>query len=329
MAIVRELDYQVLEGWEQLPEGYTHRDVCGVAVDASDRVYVITRDQPRVIVYEADGRFVRSWGEGIFTDRTHGITVGPDNAVYCVDDGDHTVRKFTPEGKLLMTIGTPGVPSDTGYDGRTLESIRHGGPPFNRPTNLAVAPNGDLYVTDGYGNARVHRFAPDGTLIQSWGEPGTGPGQFILPHGIRVAADGRVFVADRENDRLQIFSPSGEYLTQWTDVQRPTDIAIDADGLVYVSELWWRAGQRSFRLGPIETDRFGRLSIYDLNGRLLKRWNGPNPAAPGSFCAPHGVCVDSRGDVYVAEVSYTFAGKAGLVPPDCHTLQKFGRTSRQ
>ena len=122
--------------------------------------------------------------EGLFTNRTHGLTVGAD-AVYCADDGDHTVRKFSSDGTLLLTIGTAGVASDSGYDGKSTASIQRGAPPFNRPTNVAVAPSGDLYVSDGYGNARVHRFSADGKLIQSWGEPGLAPGQFNLPHGIR------------------------------------------------------------------------------------------------------------------------------------------------
>jgi sugar lactone lactonase YvrE len=323
-TVTNELRYQVVEGWERLPAGFTHLDCVGVGVDSRDNVYLLTRDQARVIVYSPDGAFLRAWGEDIFTDRTHGLTVGPDNSVYCVDDGNHCVFRFSPTGELLQTIGTPGVPSATGYDGRTLESIT-GGPPFNRPTNLAVAPNGDLYVSDGYGNCKVHRFAPDGRLIQSWGAPGAGPGQFNLPHGIRVAADGRVLVADRENDRLQIFSPDGQFLEQWTDVQRPTNIAIDDEGCIYVSELWWRVGQRSQVHGEITADKPGRVSVFDAGGRLLARWGGPDRCAPGNFVAPHDICVDSRGDLYVAEVTHTFAGRAGLVPPDCHSFQKFRR----
>ncbi|HUX87912.1 MAG TPA: peptidyl-alpha-hydroxyglycine alpha-amidating lyase family protein [Chloroflexota bacterium] len=324
MALTRKLAFDLVPNWEQLPAGYHHRDVCGVAVDSRDRVYLITRDESRVIVYEPDGRFVMSWGEGIFTPRTHGITIGPKDEVYCLDDGDHTVRKFTTDGKLVLTLGTPGVASDTGYDGSHLESILRGGPPFNRPTNLAIAPSGDLYVTDGYGNARIHRFSSDGTLIQSWGQPGTGPGQFNLPHGICVAADGRVFVADRENDRVQIFSPDGEFIEQWTQVQRPTQIFIDHDGLIYVSELWWRPGQRSYVHGVYEQSQPGRVSVLDLSGNVVLRWGAnAEPWTPGAFCAPHGICVDSRGDVYVGEVTYTFGIKPGGVPDDCHTFQKF------
>ena len=232
--------YDVVQGWEQLPAGFSHPDVAAVAVDHSGRVYLFCRAEHPVLVYERDGRFVRSWGEGLFTMRAHGITVAPDGSVWCVDDGDQTARKFDPDGRLLLTLGTSGRASDTGYDGTTVASIARGGPPFNRPTNLAVAPNGELYVTDGYGNARVHRFSSKGELVGSWGEPGTGPGQFMLPHGIAVHRDGRVFVADRENDRIQIFSPDGEFLGEW-DVQRPTQLVFDANGNAIVAELPCRA----------------------------------------------------------------------------------------
>ncbi|MGH2390504.1 MAG: peptidyl-alpha-hydroxyglycine alpha-amidating lyase family protein, partial [Chloroflexota bacterium] len=276
------------------------------------------------LVYDRGGNFLRSWGEDLFTERTHGLTVGPDDRVYCVDEGSHCIYTFSPTGELLGTIGTKGVAAETGYDGRTYESIR-GGPPFNRPTNLAVAPNGDFYVTDGYGNCKVHRFAANGELIQSWGDPGSEPGQFILPHGIRVAADGRVLVADRENDRIQIFSPEGRFLEQWTDVQRPTNIAIDAAGAIYVSELWWRVGDHSPIHGEITEDHPGRVSIFDSAGRLVKRWGGADRCAPGNFAAPHDICADSRGDLYVAEVTYTHGGREGMVPADCHSFQKFRR----
>ncbi len=329
MAIVDKLRYEVLEGWEQLPEGFKHLDVVGAAVDANDRVYIITRSDSRVMVYERDGSFVTAWGEGVFTPRTHCIRFGPDGSVYTVDDGDHTVRKFTPDGKPLMILGTPGVASDTGYDkSKGTSSVAHSGPPFNRPTGVAIAPNGDLYVSDGYGNARVHRFSADGKLIQTWGEPGTGPGEFHVPHDIWVTGEGKVLVADRENDRIQFFSLEGEYLGQWTDVQRPTGLYVDREGLVYVSELWWRVGDRSYTHGRIEEDnRPGRVSVLAPDGAILARWGSNDRCAPGQFCAPHGICVDSRGDLYVAEVTYTFAGKRGLVPPDCHTLQKFARVT--
>ena len=258
------LTYEVLEGWEQLPPGYEHRDVAGVAVDLEDRVFLICRGEHPIIMYDPSGKFLGSWGEGDFTYRTHGITVGPDNSVYCTDDGNHTVRKFTPEGKLLMTLGTMNEPSDTGYDGKDSVNIPRAAGPFNRPTNIAIGPKGDLYVSDGYGNCRVHQFAPNGELKRSWGTSGKGPGQFHLPHGIAVAADGRVFVCDRENDRIEIFSPDGEYVSEWTDTQRPTHIVFDDKGRAYVSELWWHKGQTSQRHGPITTPRPGRVSVFDM-----------------------------------------------------------------
>ena len=327
MGQASALSYEVVEGWEQLPSGYEHRDVAGVAVDAEDRVYLICRGDHPIIAYDNKGNFLGSWGQGLFTYRTHGITVGPDQTLYCTDDGNHTIRKFTRDGKLLLTLGIINTPSDTGYDGKnTLTATRPGGP-FNRPTNLAVAPNGDLYVSDGYGNCRVHRFSPSGELKRSWGTPGGGPGEFYLPHGIGVAADGRVFVCDRENDRIQIFSPDGEYLAEWTDTQRPTHIVFDTKGRAFVSELWWHKGQVSGRHGPIQEARCGRVSVYDRNGKILARWGTPDACAPGSFAAPHGLAVDARGDVYVSEVTWTFAVSRGHAPAGCHTFQKFAVTT--
>ncbi len=329
MAVFGEGDYRysVAEGWEQLPVGLKYDDVAGVSVDSEDNVYLITRGggPGRVIVYNRAGQFLGSWGE--FTPRTHGITVGPDDCVYCTDDGDHTIRKFTRDGKLLMTMGTSGKPADTGYTG-TLESIARGGPPFNRPTNLAAAPSGELYASDGYGNARVHRFSADGKLIQSWGEPGKGPGQFNWPHGIRVHRDGRVFVCDRENERIQIFTPHGRYLDEWADVQRPTDLQFGPDGEAYVPELWWKPGDTSQRHGRFSDDHPGRVTILDSQGKVVARWGaGPNRCDPGMFCAPHTIAVDSRGDLYVGEVTWTVGVRSGHVPADCHTFQKFVRVT--
>src|SRR5919201_1774761 len=151
--------YEPILGWEQLPPGYAHPDVAAVAVNSKGRVYLFCRADHPVLIYERDGRFVGSWGEGVFSARTHGITIAPDDSVWCADDAGHSVRKFTPDGKLLLALGeNDGRPSDSGYDGSNLTTIARGAAPFNRPTNLAVAPDGELFVTDGYGNARVHRF---------------------------------------------------------------------------------------------------------------------------------------------------------------------------
>jgi sugar lactone lactonase YvrE len=318
------ISYSVVEGWEQLPKGFVHRDVAGVAVDQEDRVYLMCRGDHPVVMYDKQGNFRGSWGEGHFSYRTHGIYVAPNGTIFCTDDGQHTVRQFSPDGKLLMTMGTKNTPSDTGYDGKNLDTITHGGPPFNRPTNVAIGAKGQIYITDGYGNARVHIFSPKGELIRSWGEPGSGPGQFHLPHGIAVDAEGRVYVCDREADRIQIFSPDGEFLSEWTDTQRPTHLCFDGQGNAYVTELAWYEDDYNYRDGaPVKKYRHARMSIYDRNGRMLARWGTPQCTDPGSFAAPHGLAIDSKNDLYVSEVTWTFAVSRGRAPEDCHTFQKF------
>jgi DNA-binding beta-propeller fold protein YncE len=288
-------------------------------------VYLLCRGDHPVMVYDRDGHFLDAWGQGRFSYRTHGMYMGPDDALFIVDDSNHSAGRYTLDGKLLFELGPAERGSGTGYDGRTPGSVTHGGPPFNRPTNVALAPGGDIYVSDGYGNSRIHRFDPLGHLCESWGEPGSAPGQLRVPHSTWVHTDGRVFVCDRENDRIQIFSPAGEYLTEWLDVQRPQDIFIDSAGLVYVGELVWRAGARSFRRGEIAEEEPARLSIFDLDGNVLLRWGGADAAAPGNFCAPHGIWVDDQGAIYLAEVTNTIGVKPGYVPEGTHTLQKFAR----
>src|SRR3990172_6022066 len=172
--------FQVLEDWGKLPEGWRYLEAAGVTVDSKDRVYVFARGEHPVIVFDRDGNFVRSWGEGL-VKRAHGITIGPDDEVWLTDDANHTIRKFTPEGKLLLTIGDPDNPA-------TLQS----GKPFNRPTHVALCPKtGNIYISDGYGNSRVHKYDPNGRHLLSWGEPGTDPGCFNIPHNIATDAEGR------------------------------------------------------------------------------------------------------------------------------------------
>jgi DNA-binding beta-propeller fold protein YncE len=318
------LCFELVEGWEHLPAGWSHRDVAGVCTDSELNVYLYARGDHPVIVYDRDGNFLGSWGEGKFTYRTHGMFMNGEDEIFCVDDSGNSVERYTLDGTLLQQIGPKGVASDTGFDGKSLDSIKGAGP-YNGPTNLAVAPSSDLYITDGYNNCKVHRFTDSGEFIQSWGEPGSGPGEFILPHSTWVHTDGRVFVADRENDRIQIFSPDGVFLDEWLDVQRPQDIYIDDAGLVYVGELVYHPGQRSRRRGPLEHGEPGRMSIFDLEGNVLLRWSDPDPDKPGYFCAPHGLWVDAEGSLYMAEVSHTMSVSKGWAPEGTHTFQKFAR----
>jgi NHL repeat len=321
--------YELVENWEQLPQGFSHGDVAGVSTDSQDRVYVFNRGEHPMLVYNRDGTFLKSWGEGVFT-RPHGITIH-DDVLYAADDGDHSVRKFTLDGELLLTMGTPNQPSDTGYDwgvSTRLNTITHGGPPFHRPTRLSVATNRELYVSDGYGNARIHRFSAKGELLQSWGQPGTGPGEFNLPHSVWAHSDGRVFVCDRENERVQIFGPEGEYLEEWTNMRRPGDLFIDADNNVYIGEMNWFKDHFSLTGFQWPVDHMAQMTVRDLNGKVVSSFGGedPNgdPCAANKFTSPHGIWVDSHGDLYVGEVSQT-SYEGTMYRPGCHSLQKFRR----
>ena len=317
--------YRASADWAQWPRDWQILEVTAVATDSQDRVFVFSRGDHPVAVFDSRGELLFSWGAGLF-NRPHGIWIGPDDAVYCTDDLDHTVRKFTADGTLLLTLGTSGRPSDTGATSLDYRTIRQAGPPFHYPTNLAIAPGGELYVSDGYGNARIHKFSADGELLLSWGEPGAGPGQFHVPHGLAVDRHGTVFVADRENSRLQLFSSEGEPLGQWTDVARPCDLAIDAAGRVYVAELGYHAGRWPGTQPPHASATGGRVSIFDAGGKLLARFGGGKwPCAAGDFFAPHDIWFDSRGDFYVAEVVRSASGNRRPAEGDYHTLQKFTR----
>jgi DNA-binding beta-propeller fold protein YncE len=319
------LQFELVDGWQSRPVGWPLEDIAGVSTDADDNVYLYARGEHPVSIYTRDGEFVDWWGQGHFSPRSHGTFLSRDGDLFLVDDGLGLVGRYSLDGKLLATIGPVGVVSDTGHQPGVDDSVTHSGPPYNKPTNLSIGPNGDLYVSDGYGNARVHRFDPDGTFIQSWGQPGSGAGQFHIPHGLRVHRDGRVFVADRQNDRIQIFDPDGRYLNEWTDVRRPQDIFIDHNDLVYVAELSWYPGERSGRLGPVTEYLPARLSIYDIEGNLLLRWADPDPTKDGYFTAPHGIWVDNEGSIYLAEVAEIWSVSRGYAPPDVHRLQKFAR----
>jgi streptogramin lyase len=280
------------------------------------------------MVYDRSGKFLDSWGEGSFSYRTHGMFISERDDVYIVDDGANSVSRYDRSGSLRQVIGPAGIRSDSGYTGRLhadVDSIVKGAPPYNRPTNLATSPTGDLYVSDGYGNARIHRFTAGGDLLSSWGEPGANPGEFHVPHSTWVHKSGKVYVADRENERIQIFQPDGTYLSEWVDVQRPQYLYIDDDDLVYVAELSWFPGQQSHRRGPRTEYEPARVSIYDLEGNVLLRWSDPDPSREGYFVAPHSIWVDREGSIYLAEVTHTVAVMRGQVGRDAHTLQKFAR----
>jgi len=304
--------YEVAEGWGKLPEGWAYKEAAAVGVDSKDRVYVFNRGEHPMIVFDREGNFLRSWGEGIFP-RAHGITMGPDDTIYCTDDEDQTVRKCTLEGKVLLTLGISGKPAPF-----------MSGHPFNRCTHIALDPQTeDIYVSDGYGNARVHKYSPDGKLLFSWGESGTGPGQFNIVHNICTDRDGYVYVADRENHRIQVFDSNGRFETQLINMARPCGLFIDngAEQLCYVGELGVAIASNKDApgLGP-------RVTIMNLKGEVLARLGDVGSGeAPGQFIAPHGLMIDSHGDLYVGEVSWTNTGRFLDPPRELRSLQKFIR----
>lgn len=306
------MNYRPVEPWGALPEGMSFVEATSVAVDANDDVYVFNRGKHPIIVFDRAGRFKRTWGEGLFR-RAHGITIGPDGTLWLTDDLHHTIRQFTPEGRCLLTIGDPDKPS-------TLQ----GGKPFNRPTHVAISPKtGDVFISDGYGNSRVHKYDPKGRHLLSWGEPGTDPGCFNLPHNIATDAAGLVYVADRENHRVQIFEPNGRYLGQWNNLHRPCGLAAAAHlgDVFFVGEL-----PTHLAVNKDVPNLGARVSILSLKDELLGRIGGRFPGEkPGEFVAPHGCAVDSRGDLYVAEVSWTAQGSHENPPREIRSLQKFER----
>jgi len=317
-----DLKFEPVENWPREDNEVSITEAVGVAVDSQDRVFVFNRGEPPVIVFDREGRLINAWGRGQFV-RPHGIWIASDDTLYLTDDNGHSVKQFTAEGQLLRTIGPSGQPSDTGVEGIDYRTIERGAPPFNLPTNTLVASTGEIFVSDGYGNARVHKYSAEGELIKSWGEPGVGNGQFQLPHGIGIDRDDRIYIADRENRRIQIFSSDGNFIEAWTDILRPCEVFVAADNLVYVAELGERHGLFPWMTVPPNAVG-GRVSIFDLEGNLLSRWGGGHDASLATeFYAPHDLWVDSEGSIYVGEVAVTAASLEGKSLDGLPTLRKF------
>lgn len=253
--------YRVVPDWARLPAGESFGVISAVAVDKADRVYVYSRSPRPVDIFDREGNFVDSWGEDLILD-AHGLHIAGDN-VYLTDRDAHEVIKLTLDGQVLMRLGT-----------RHTAALEE---PFNHPTGVAVAPDGEIYVSDGYANSRVHRFSADGRCLASWGSSGTGPGQFRVPHDVWVTHAGLVYVCDRDNFRVQVFDRTGALQDIWRDYFRPTGIYGDDSGTLYI------------------TDLSSRLSIVAPDGRLLSRIRIMMDGG-------HSVWGDSQGNLYITEI---------------------------
>ncbi len=261
---------------DTMPRGWKFGRVSAVAVDRKGDVYVFQRGPKAdpIIVFDGQGRFLRSWGKGMFGN-PHGMRIDPEGNLWVTDNGDHQVMKFTPEGRRLLVLGKKKQP---GTDAET----------FNRPTDIAFAPSGDVYVSDGYGNSRVVKFSHDGKYLLDWGKRGTRPGEFNTPHSVAVDSKGKVYVSDRENNRIQIFDPNGKFLKQWTHLGATQNIFITPK-----DEMW------------IITHRNNIENItYDtLAGRIM-RIDLESGAIQGSMESPgHWIHVTPKNEIFIGSLT--------------------------
>ncbi len=299
--------YELVEGWGEIPEGWEWGLCAGVACDSDDNVHVFTRTDHPYMVFDKNGKLLDSWGNQIFGS-PHGICITPENNdVYLVDTVTHLVTKWNKDFRHQLSLGTHHEPSDTGWTEEKrvpagplasgggmpiINGVGYGGPPFHRPTDVSIAENGDIFVSDGYRNSRTHKFSADGTLLKSWGDPGHAqelkgtkdqPGCFHTPHGIWVHKD-RVYVSDRENYRIQVYTTDGEFVEIWTGFERPTKIYVDQNDVMYVSEL---------------EDRF---SLVNLDGTFIGSYGSERSNEVGKFWGPHCIWTDSEDSIYISEV---------------------------
>jgi DNA-binding beta-propeller fold protein YncE len=298
-----DFSFKIDMDWARLPGDWSFFEVVDVDIDSKDRVFVFCRGAHPVIVFDAGGNFLNAWGEGFF-DNPHGITIGPDDGVWCVDNVGQTVQKFTPDGRLLLTLGNRGRAS--GY---------MSGEPFNLPTKVAIdRESGAVYVADGYNNARVHKYTADGEHLFSWGRSGPARGEFNIVHSVCTDKNGWVYVADRESHRIQVFDEKGHYITQWNDLHRPCGFYITRGEpqLAIIAQIpsHLELNIRAPNLGACVT-------IHDMEGRRLAylgdSMSGREKAT--QFLAPHGVVMDSGGNIYVGEVSYAHYRESSAPPP--------------
>jgi len=280
--------YRAVENWAQLPAGAQWGPVINVAPDGHGDIWVFHRSDPAIMEFDASGKALKSFRTGMFV-QAHGLAIDGEGNVWVTDaqgkDGKgQQVFKFSPDGKILMTLGKAGV-AGTGPD------------TFNGPSGVVVAANGDIFVADGHGgetNARIVKFSKDGRFIKSWGKKGSGPGEFDTPHSIAMDSKGRLFVADRVNNRIQIFDQDGTFIDQWKQFGRPSGIFISKNDTLYSvdsqSDEKTNPGvKRGIRIGNAKT---GAVKAFI-----------PDVSTDPQIALAEGVCADAKGNIYAAGVS--------------------------
>ena len=286
--------------WPEKPESFEWAQMPGITVDDKDQIYIYTRSRPAVQVYKTDGMFIRAWDP----NGSHFIRIGPKGNIWTANITDHVIRKHSPDGKLLLTIGQIGVAgADRGH--------------FNKPTDMVVLPSGDIFVTDGYGNRRVVHFDANGKYISEWGQEGNQPGQFALPHSIVADSDGRLYVADRENARIQIFDTKGKLLAVWENILTPWGLFMTKNQELWVcgSSCVKKEGTDEHVVLPPPDQILMRLNLKGevlLRVPLLK--TSVPPGKPGELDWVHGIAVDSMSDLYLGDIQGMRAQKFHLKP---------------
>ncbi len=273
-----DLGYQPVKNWGEMPEGYVSGAGMAVAVDGDGNVWYYTRSSHPVMQFDSDGKLLQAWPEDKALSNhqgaAHGMGIGPDGGVWLVDRETHTVFKFSQSGRALVTLGSFAAKegtNDTPYA-------------FNRPAGISFDRQGNLYVADGYKNTRVAKYSPSGDYLMHWGGPGNGPGQFNLVHGVTLDHRDRVYVADRGNKRVQVFSKSGKFIAEWKGIGTPWNLTFDRREKV----IWMCDGD------------LGRVSKLSLDGEVIGMF-GTTGKAAGELFQVHCIAVDSDGAIYTAE----------------------------
>ena len=283
--------YRAAENWAQLPAGMKWAGVISIQPDAKDRIWVFHRGETPILEFDQSGKLLRSFGKDMFV-QAHGMAIDMDGNVWVTDsqnkDGKgQQVVKFSPDGKVLMTLGKAGVAGE-------------GPDTFNGPADVVVAPSGDIFVADGHvamSNGRVVKFSKDGKFIKAWGKLGAGPGEFNVPHSIAMDSRGRIFVADRSNSRLQIFDQDGKFIDQWKQFGRPSGVYIDRNDTMYVADSQSNATQNpGYKRGIyIGSAKDGKVTAFIP-------YSGPDPDKVANEGA-EGIAADGKGNVYIGDVS--------------------------